>query len=168
MATRKRTGKKTSTGRTRTAASGAKRATGGAKATRRGTRSRPQGLTLGSATPSFTVDDLEQSIAWYSDVLGFVVKDRWEHEGKLMGVELRAGRVTFMLGEDDWRKGRDRKKGEGFRLYCETTEDVDRLAEQIKARGGTVTEEPRDEPWGVRDFSLEDPDGFKITISRQR
>ena len=43
----------------------------------------------------------------------------------------------FMIGQDDWKKGRDRVKGEGFRLYCQTTQDVDRLAEGIKARGGT-------------------------------
>ena len=54
-------------------------------------------------------------------------QDRWEHEGKLMGVEMRAGGVTFMLGQDDWKKGRDRVKGEGFRLYCQTAQDADRL-----------------------------------------
>lgn len=143
----------------------ARRATRTAKTAPR-TRTQPEGLTPTSLAPSFTVSDLEKSIAWYRDVLGFVVKDRWEHEGQLMGVEMRAGRVTFMLGQDDWKKGRDRVKGEGFRLYCETTQDIDRLAAQIKARGGTLTQEPRDESWGARLFSIEDPDGFKITISR--
>jgi uncharacterized glyoxalase superfamily protein PhnB len=73
-----------------------------------------------------------------------------------------------MLGQDDWKKGRDRVKGEGFRIYCETTQDVDRLADQIKARGGTLAQEPRDESWGARVFSVEDPDGFKITISKPK
>ena len=116
------------------------------------------------ASPSFTVNDLEKSLAWYQDVLGFVAEERWEHEGKLMGVSLRAGSVTFMIGQDDWKKGRDRKKGQGFRLYCTTTQDVDVLADGIKARGGKLDQEPRDQPWGSRDFSLTDPDGFKITI----
>jgi uncharacterized glyoxalase superfamily protein PhnB len=127
-------------------------------------RTAPQGLTLSSVAPSFTVNDVEKSIAWYRDVLGLVVKDRWEHEGKLMGVEMQAGGVTFMLGQDDWKKGRDRVKGEGFRLYSETSQDADRLAEQIKARGGTLAQEPKDESWGARVFSVEDPDGYKISI----
>jgi uncharacterized glyoxalase superfamily protein PhnB len=131
-------------------------------------RTAPQGLTLSSAAPSLTVNDLEKSIAWYRDVLGLVVKDRWEHEGKLMGVEMRAGGVTFMLGQDDWKKGRDRVKGEGFRLYCQTAQDADRLAEQIKARGGTLAQEPKDESWGARMFSVEDPDGYKITIFKTK
>jgi uncharacterized glyoxalase superfamily protein PhnB len=142
-----------------------KRATGGKK---RAARPQSGGMTLSSVAPSFTVDDVEKSVAWYRDVLGFVLAERWEHDGKLMGGEMRAGRVIVMIGQDDWKKGRDRVKGEGFRLYCETAEDVDRLAQRIKARGGTLAQEPRDESWGARAFAVEDPDGFKITISTKR
>jgi len=131
-------------------------------------RRQPATLRLQSAAPSFTVNDIEKSLAWYRDVLRFTVKERWEHEGKLLGVELMAGTVTFMLGQDDWKKGRDRVKGEGFRIYCTTGGDVDRLAEQIKASGGTLTQEPRDQSWGTRDFAVADPDGFKITIAADR
>jgi uncharacterized glyoxalase superfamily protein PhnB len=127
-------------------------------------RKQPETLRLRSVAPSFTVNDVEKSLAWYRDVLGFVVKDRWEHEGKLAGVEMAAGGVLFMLGQDDWKKGRDRRKGEGVRIYCNTVQDVDRLADQVKARGGKLTQEPRDQPWGSRDFAVEDPDGYKITI----
>lgn len=129
---------------------------------------RPKGLTLSSVAPSFTVSDVHRSIAWYQDVVGFVVKDRWESDGKLMGVEIWAGTTVFMLAQDDWKKGRDRVKGEGFRLYCETSQDVDGLAAGIKARGGTLSQEPHDEPWGARLFSVEDPDGFKITIAKPK
>ncbi len=160
MATRKRT-----KARAKKTASAAKRASSARKAPR--ARTRPQGLTLGSVAPSLTVNDLAKSLAFYRDVLGLVVKDRWEHAGALMGVEMQAGRVTFMLGQDDWKKGRDRVKGEGFRLYCETAQDVDRLAAQIEARGGRLAQPPRDESWGARLFTVEDPDGFKVTIFRK-
>jgi len=126
----------------------------------------PGALKMSEASPSFTVDDLEKSLAWYRDVLGFSVGEEWEHEGKRIGAELRAGGVTFMIGQDDWKKGRDRRKGEAFRIYCTTTQDVDVLAEGIQARGGTLDDPPRDTPWGTRDFTLTDPDGFKITIGR--
>jgi len=155
---------KKKTSRTSTAA---KRAVTARKAPRKDAGS-PSGLTLRSVAPSFTVDDLQKSMAWYQDVMGFAVKDRWEGDGKLMGVEMSAGTVIVMLGQDDWKKGRDRVKGEGFRIFCDTTQDVDRLAAQIKARGGTLAQEPKDEPWGARAFSVEDPDGFKITILRSQ
>lgn len=126
------------------------------------------GLNLGDASPGFTVNDLEKSLSWYRDVLGFAVDERWERDGKLMGVSLKAGTVTFMIGQDDWKKGRDRRKGEGFRIYCSTTQDVDALAKGIQARGGKLDSEPQDQPWGSRDFSLTDPDGFKITIGADK
>jgi len=127
-------------------------------------RKAPETLRLRSASPGFTVNDIEKSLAWYEGELGFVPKERWMRDGKLAGVEMKAGNVLFMIGQDDWAKGRDRKKGEGFRLYCRTTQDVDRLAAQLKARGGVLAQEPKDQPWGTRDFAIEDPDGFKLTI----
>ena len=128
-------------------------------------RRRPESLRLRSAGPSFTVNDIQKSLAFYRDVLGFTVKDRWEQDGALHGVELVAGRVTFWLGQDDWKKGRDRVKGQGFRMYCGTTQDIDTLARRIEAGGGTLVEKPTDRPWGGRDFAVVDPDGFKITIT---
>jgi catechol 2,3-dioxygenase-like lactoylglutathione lyase family enzyme len=123
-------------------------------------------LALRSASPSFTVSDLDKSVAWYRDVLGFGVEETWKDDGKVVGVSLRAGDVSFMIGQDDWKKGRDRKKGEGFRIYCETKKNVDDLAKRIEAKGGRLDSGPTDQPWGVRDISLTDPDGFKITIAR--
>jgi uncharacterized glyoxalase superfamily protein PhnB len=131
-------------------------------------RKQPETLRLRGIAPSFTVNDLERSIAWYRDVLGFTVGDRWEQEGQLMGVELEAGTTTFMLTQDDFAKGRDRKKGEGFRLYCQTVQDIDQLAAWIKAHGGTLDREPKDTPWESREFAVTDPDGFKLTIWREK
>jgi lactoylglutathione lyase len=135
---------------------------------KRPVRKAPETLRMRSAAPGFTVDDIEKSLTWYRDVLGFHVKERMNHEGKLAGLEMMAGSVTFMLSQDDWKKGRDRAKGEGVRIYCMTVQDVDALAKQIKARGGTLTQEPRDQPWGTRDFALVDPDGYKITIGADK
>jgi hypothetical protein len=59
-------------------------------------------LRMTEVSPSFTANDLEKSIAWYRDVVGFVVGERWEREGKLVGCELRAGSVSLMLAQDDW------------------------------------------------------------------
>jgi lactoylglutathione lyase len=167
MATRKKSGRKTSGRKTTRATSSA---VGRKTAARKRTASRPpsRGLALRSVAPSLTVDDIQKSLAFYRDVLGFTVRDRWEEGGTLMGVEMGAGSVVFMLGQDDWKKGRDRSKGEGFRLYCDTTQDVDRIAERIKARGGRLVQEPRDEEWGARAVTVEDPDGFKITISKKQ
>jgi catechol 2,3-dioxygenase-like lactoylglutathione lyase family enzyme len=122
------------------------------------------GLTLLSSGPVLTVNDLEASVAFYRDTLGFTAGERWEDNGQLMGMELVAGQVSFMLTQDDWKKGRNRDKGQGVRIYCTTSQSVDALADRIKAKGGTLTHEPRDEE-GMRALALADPDGYNITIS---
>jgi catechol 2,3-dioxygenase-like lactoylglutathione lyase family enzyme len=137
-----------------------------AKAERR--RQNPETLRLRSFEPSYTVDDLERSIRFYRDVLGFVVGERWESEGVLKGVGLKAGLCELGLSQDDWAKGRDRKKGVGVRMWCTTAQDIDALAKRITAAGGRLSGEPKNEPWGVRSLSVEDPDGFHLTIYREK
>jgi catechol 2,3-dioxygenase-like lactoylglutathione lyase family enzyme len=127
-------------------------------------RRQPETLRLYSAGPSLTVGDIHRSLAFYRDVLGFTPKDRWEENGALKGLELVAGSVSFWLGQDNWEKGRDRAKGVGFRMYCGTTQDIDRLAERVRSLGVALAEEPKDQSWG-RDFAVRDPDGFLISIS---
>ena len=128
-------------------------------------RLQPESLRLRSAGPSLTVNDLQKSLAFYCNVLGFTQKDKWEEDGALKGVELVAGRVTFWLGQDDWKKGHDRVKGEGFRVYCGTSQDIDSLAVRVRKAGYELAEEPKDQSWGGRDFAVRDPDGFLISIS---
>ena len=137
------------------------------KTARRAIKSRqqPESLRLRAAGPGFTVTDIHKSLAFYRDVLGFTPKERWEENGALKGVELVAGSVRFWLGQDDWKKGRDRMKGVGFRMYCATSQDIDAFAARVKAGGGTVVEEPKDQSWGGRDFAVRDPDGFTITFA---
>jgi lactoylglutathione lyase len=111
------------------------------------------------------VNDLQKSLAFYRDVLGFTPRERWEEDGALQGIELVAGSVTFWLGQDDWKKGRDRVKGQGLRMYCSTAQDIDALAARVKAAGGTIVDGPKDEPWGGRAFAVRDDDGFVITFA---
>jgi uncharacterized glyoxalase superfamily protein PhnB len=124
---------------------------------------KPKGFAPVSVAPGFTVNDAHASITWYSNVLGFKVKQRWEQDGNLMGAEMTSGAMTLNLGQDDWKMGRDRVKGQGVRLYISTGPQIDAFAAKVKAAGGTLDHEPQD-GWGVRAFSITDPDGYKLTF----
>jgi lactoylglutathione lyase len=128
----------------------------------------PEPFSPRSLQASLTVKDLEKSLAWYCDVVGFTVDQRHEREGKLRAVALKAGGVRILLGQDDGAKGWDRVKGEGFSFQLSTTQNIDEIANRIKANGGTLATEPMDMPWGARVFRLVDPDGFKLLISSDR
>lgn len=128
-------------------------------------RQQPESLRLRSMMPSYTVNDIERSVAWYRDGLGFSVAEQWEEGGTLKGVMLKAGACQFGLSQDDFSKGRDRSKGVGFRIWCDTTQDVDAIAQRLKAFGGTIIEGPGNK-WDRYSFTAEDPDGFRITLGR--
>jgi uncharacterized glyoxalase superfamily protein PhnB len=156
MATKK-TAKKSARSNGKTKAKTAKASTGAT------------GLALSTASPSLTVNDLQRSMDWYRDVLGFKVGETWKDgAGKPVGAELKAGGVSFWIGQDDWKKGRDRKKGEGFRMFCMTKRSVDDIARRVASKGGQLDHGPTDQEWGVREIGLTDPDGFKITIAANR
>jgi uncharacterized glyoxalase superfamily protein PhnB len=125
----------------------------------------PEFLRGGSLTASLTVKDLQKSLTWYRDVVGFGVDRMIERDGKLRGVALKAGDVRLNINQDDGAKGWDRVKGEGFSLQFTTDQNVDEIANRIKGLGGTLESEPADMPWGPRLFRLRDPDGFKLAIS---
>lgn len=130
-------------------------------------RAEPESFRARSLMASLTVKDLPASLKWYTEVVGFTIDQRHEHEGKLMGVSLKAGDVSILLNQDDGAKGADRVKGEGFSLYFTTTQDVDEIARRIKDNGGTLLSEPADTPWGARMFRIQDPDGFRFAFGKE-
>jgi lactoylglutathione lyase len=125
----------------------------------------PEPFLARTLSASLTVRDLQKSLAWYQDVAGFTVDRKYERDGKLRAIALKAGDVRLLIGQDDGAKGWDRVKGEGFSLMLTTDQNVDEIANRIKERGGTLESEPADTPWGARVFRLQDPDGFKFAIS---
>jgi len=128
-------------------------------------RNQPESLRLRAIMPSLTVNDLAASLAWYRDVMGFILAEEYKSDGMLVGVRLRAGAVEVMLIQDDFAKGRDRQKGQALRFYCQTAQDVDQLAAGVVKRGGVLVTSPTTQPWGMRDFAVTDPDGFQISIT---
>jgi uncharacterized glyoxalase superfamily protein PhnB len=122
-----------------------------------------EALQISAIVPSITVDDLQKSIAFY-EALGFAIDEQWEEGGKLLGVMLRAGKTQLSLSQDDWQKGRDRKKGIGVRLTMSTTQKIDEIAARAKAAGIKLKSEPHDTEWKTRAFEVTDPSGFLLTI----
>lgn len=123
-------------------------------------------LQAKTISPSLTVDNLQKSVAFFEG-LGFGIEERWEEEGTLLGVMMQAGQARINLAQDDWKKGRDRQKGVGMRIFVETTQNIDQLAAAAKKAGVALESEPHDVPWGGRAFEVIEPSGFRLTIGSE-
>lgn len=117
-----------------------------------------------SVMPSLTVNHVQQSLDFFTG-LGFEVEDRWEQDGQLLGAMLKAGNARLGLSQDDGKKGSDRVKGVGMRIYIETDDDIDDVAARAQSAGVTLVKQPYDTEWGTRAFEVVEPSGFALTIS---
>jgi uncharacterized glyoxalase superfamily protein PhnB len=106
------------------------------------------------------------NVAWIStSSLGFAEVDRMENNGVLQGAMIAAGDANLGVSQDDFSKGRDRKKGLGLSIYIETSQDLDELAGRAKQAGILLDKDPGPLPWGPIGFSAKDPDGVTIYVS---
>jgi len=119
-------------------------------------------------TPGLTANDLQRSIQFYVEGLGFSISEKNEVDGQLRFVMLKAGTGELGLGQDDFAKGKSRVKGVGMRLWIATAQDLHALAEQVKRAGFPLDGEVAALPWGPLAFTVTDPDGFHLTISSPR
>jgi lactoylglutathione lyase len=124
-------------------------------------------INVTSLGGSITCKDLQASLRFYRDAIGFGVDQTYDREGTMATAVISAGNCRLVLNQDDGKLGWDRVKGQGFFLQINVAApaDVDATAARIKAAGGALLDEPADRPWGVRMFQFKDPDGFKLGVS---
>ena len=121
-------------------------------------------LNASELNPAITASDIQKSIKFYTEGLGFEIVHKMENEGKLQYAAMRAGSASLGVGQDDFAKGNDRKKGVGLRIWITTSMDITALAAKAAASGIKIDEGPAALPWGPMAFAVTDPDGFKITV----
>ena len=116
---------------------------------------------------SITCLDLDASIRFYRDAVGFGVAQSYENEGKVVAAVMTSGNCSIVLNQDNGKLGWNRIKGQGcyLQLNVAAAADVDATAARIKAAGFPLLDEPSDRPWGARMFHFNDLDGFKLGVS---
>jgi uncharacterized glyoxalase superfamily protein PhnB len=109
------------------------------------------------------VRDLKVSTSYYMDVLGFT-KDPIDAEGWSF---LKRDTFRVMLGECADEKPAGELGNHSWFAYW-NIDHVDDFFREIAARGALVTSHPSDKPWGMREFTLQTPDGHRITCGEMR
>jgi lactoylglutathione lyase len=115
------------------------------------------------AVPFFAVKDMESSLHYYVDGLGFEMTHRWIDDGKLRWCWLQLGGAALMLqefrkeGHDSWTP--EGKVGVGVSIYF-ICRDALAFHRDLKARGIQAGR-----PFvgnGMWVTTLSDPDGYKL------
>jgi len=111
------------------------------------------------AVPFFMVSNIEESLRFYVEGLGFVRTKQWEPEGKIEWCWLEIGDAALMLQE--YRTGRrpEGKLGQGVSI-CFTCEDAIALFREFKARGVDAKRPFVGNAMWVT--STTDPDGYRV------
>jgi lactoylglutathione lyase len=108
--------------------------------------------------------DLDAAVAFYRDVLGFVIARDDRHAAQpyvaLARGQVRVGAAQRSAIEDPG----PRRPPTGVELVLEV-DDLEDDRERVAAAGWPVSEEITERPWGLRDFRLLDPDGYYWRIT---
>ena len=127
---------------------------------------------------SVWVTDLDEALAFYTDVLGFELGDdvafgpdyRWLTVGPAdqPDIEIGLSRIGPPIPPTDYEAlnallAKGSLQGIIFEL-----DDVDAKFEQLRAAGAEVLQEPIDQFYGVRDCAFRDPSGNMIRFSTPR
>ncbi len=112
-------------------------------------------IELVAMRPNLPVEDLDRAITFYRDVIGFEVAARMDDHGFALmkggGAELAL--VTLASPQPG-----------GAYLYVT---GVETLLARCEAAGATIVAPLKLEPWGIRDFVVEDPDGHRLAVGER-
>jgi catechol 2,3-dioxygenase-like lactoylglutathione lyase family enzyme len=106
------------------------------------------------------VADLEQSIAFYSEHLGFEIDFRYEDF--YAGIVRGPYSIHLKCGKPDLRERENRLLNEDLDLVFAVTELL-KLYEAMKNGPVTIVQALREMPYGV-EFYISDPDGYVIAF----
>ena len=122
-----------------------------------------------AVTTLLQVYDMQKSVAWYRDGLGFKVLQVYEPDGHLYWALLKLGDAQLMLNakyEDEERPvqppatvGHD-----DVTLYVDCT-DVDEAFAAI-GTAGLHLEPPQTTHYGMKQLTVVDPDGFQVCFQQ--
>jgi uncharacterized glyoxalase superfamily protein PhnB len=108
-------------------------------------------------TPILCVHDVDASIAYYTETLGFTDHWCWGDPTAFGGVRRDGFEIFFC-------KDGQGSPGTWMSIWVD---DVDAFHQDLQARGADIRQPPTNFDWGVRELNVADPDGHRIRFSMQ-
>jgi len=122
-----------------------------------------------AVAPEFFVHDMEESLRFYRDKLGFrVVRQEPDFAVVALGsafvlLAAAAAAVQYeMPGVKEWLAGAPQGIGVNMLIILG---DVDVMYQRARSSGATIAKEIDDRDYGLRDFITADPDGYLLRFA---
>ncbi len=114
----------------------------------------PSRVNLGPAVPIFRVQNLDVSLDYYVERLGFRLDWRSDPLASVC-----RDRTSIMLSEGD--------QGQPGSWVWIAAGNVDELYAELHARGARLRHPPTNYPWGSRECQVTDPDGHVLRFGAE-
>lgn len=126
--------------------------------------------TFTSVTPNLIVQDIDRSVAFYRDVLGFAVSQTVPDAAPFVFVWLERDGVPVFLNdrravEHDYPGASSRPAGGTATLFF-AVGDVDALHGAVAPQAKVIMP-LKTQFYGMREFAVEDPDGHILTFAQR-
>ena len=103
-------------------------------------------------TPQLRVRDVRAAQEYYRNVLGFQIAWLWQND---YGAVIRGNIQIYFTKVDD--------PGPGV-CCCLDFDDADAIYEEFRSKGARIASEIETKPWGMREFTIEDPNGHLFRV----
>ena len=132
-------------------------------------------MTISLQYCHITVNDLDESLAFYRDALGLEVRNDVASDGFRWVTLGSASQPDLEIVLSEPHAGRSQADGDALQelltkgvlpISVFRTDDVDAAFERVRVFGAEVLQEPIDQPWGPRDCAFRDPSGNMVRISQ--
>jgi uncharacterized glyoxalase superfamily protein PhnB len=122
---------------------------------------------VGYISPTLAVRDMKKTIEFYTKSLGFTLGMTFPSADNPEYADLsKDGMVLMFIPTKELGIGSDEKLGTGVNLYMQIDGNIDAYYDELKKRGVKIAVDIKDEPFGIRDFTVEDVDGYKLTFNQ--
>ena len=118
--------------------------------------------SITAAAPQFLVEKLNDSLAFYEQRLGF--SRDFVYEDFYASVSRDRAVIHLKCAPKLDAERAHRKSAEHLDAYLAVS-GIGELHEELVGRGAPITRPLERQPWGARDFYVEDPDGYVLCFS---
>ena len=119
---------------------------------------------LTGIAPQFLVEDLDRSIAYYRDKLGFQLD--FVYQSFYASVVREGFAIHLKHGQRMPAERELKKRSEHLDAYISVS-GIRALFHELLTRGAQILNPLAEQPWACLDFSVEDPDGYILCFSER-